>query len=222
MKHFLRFLLFVILLGTIVTGKSAMREFKFNDIPKFNFDQNDLESETGLLIMQNQKFNSFELNQTNKFSMLPPGDELGAGIMSGFVSLALPGVGLYMANKKLYSLALLPICYGMVGGGIALMMKGAKSAGDNYDLYLAEKNPTLQTEYLGLADDALFVIARGKSILIGGIAIWGLQTAWTFIYGRYNDFYRARNAKWKNQEASFNPGYDFKTKTTSLNLSIKF
>lgn len=154
---------------------------------------------------------------------MSPGDgKYGAGIMSGFVSLAAPGVGLYMANRKLVSLAFLPICYGMVGGGVGLMMKGAKDARNNYDLYLAEKSPSQQTTYLELADDSKLVIARGKSILIGGIAVWGLQAAWTFIYGRYNDFYRARDSKWKNQQAFFNGGYDFNTKTTSINMTLKF
>lgn len=173
------------------------------------------------------RFGKKEVSHFNpKLSFMLPSagdDEYGAGMNAGFISLALPGVGLYKANRSRISLAFLPICYGLVGGGTFQMMKGKSDAREAYANYMVEKNPLLQDEYLEAADKAKEKNQIGATCLSAGIAVWLGQTVWTFIYGRYNDMYRARDAKWNNK-VSFLPfgGYDFRTNTTTLNLSIKF
>jgi len=159
----------------------------------------------------------------NQFSLLNASVEptYGKGKSAALISLAAPGVGLYMANKNKLSLALLPLCYGLVGGGAYMMSSGKTEAEDAYANYLVEKNPALQDELLEAADLGAEKNLRGQQYLIGGLSLWAFQTVWTFVYGHYNDKYRKRNANWNNPITSVYGGYDPITNTTSLNLTLK-
>lgn len=155
------------------------------------------------------------------FSLSVMDPTYGKGKSAALISLAAPGVGLYMANENRLSLALLPICYGLVGGGAYLMATGKSEAEEAYANYLVEKNPTLQDEFFDAANLGAEKNLRGQRFLIGGLSIWAFQTVWTFIYGSYNDKYRERNSNWKNAITSIRGGYDPFTNTTSLNLTFK-
>lgn len=175
------------------------------------------------------KFYGGEITEFNQINLKHPvilptgGGEYGAGMEAGFISLAVPGLGLYRATGNARLLVFLPVCYGLVGYGTFKMLKGRSEAKEAYENYMIEKSPALQDEYLIAADDAKERYQTGTKILTGGIAIWLGQAAWAFIYGRYNDMYRARDAKWNNKVSFFpHGGYDFRTNTTTLNLSIKF
>ena len=203
----------MVLLGVLHTGKAA---------PDF-FKPVKLDLGTTPSLLSNGK--SFD-NQHKIPAMINFGSNdgtYGMGIQSGLISLALPGVGLYMANKHYFSLIFLPVCYGLVGGGLATMASGKRNAEDAYAMYMIEKNPILQDEYLETADLGKEKNASGQKMLAGGLVIWGLQAGWSFIYGYYNDHYRARDAKWNNKVTLMpSGGYDFRTNSATLNLSIKF
>ncbi len=162
------------------------------------------------------------LLQTEKqFSIWGSGGTYGAGKESALLSLAVPGLGLWRATKNPLMLAFAPVCYGFVTYGTFKMIKSRKEGGDAYDLYLAEKNPELQATYLTDVESAIDGSKWGGTVVGVGAALWVFQTAWTFIYGNYNDKYRARDAKWKNA-TSFYGGYDYGTKTATLNMNFKF
>ncbi|MEX1003632.1 MAG: hypothetical protein WDZ35_16050 [Crocinitomicaceae bacterium] len=187
-------------------------------------------SNNNKLLSQNPFMNTTNHFQFNQFNSNPfqsqntllrlDNSPYGKGKSAALISLAAPGVGLYMANRSIRSLILLPVCYGMVGGGAFLMIKGKKDAEAAYSSYLVEKNPELQDEYMDQADAGAERNKTGMMILAGGAAIWAAQTVWTFIYGSYNDSYRKRNSKWNNTVSSLYGGYDPITNTTNLSMTI--
>jgi len=198
--------------------------FGFSYDLKGNFPNFDRPSETNsILKLPKLDVMKSDFGKSRKLRFLPSAgkDEYGAGVTSAAFSLAVPGLGLYMATKQPLSLILAPICYGLAGVGIFKMSKGASEANTHYDNYLNEKNPELFQTHLDAVDAGLEKNASGIKYLGGSIIIWVAQTVWTGIYGYYNDKYRRRNAKWKNTVSGLNVGYDNMTGMTTLNMTIK-
>lgn len=169
----------------------------------------------------NHKKPTFQYGRKRLFLPAANGDEYGAGIKSAAVSLVVPGLGLYMANKQPLSLLLAPLCYGIAGIGVFKMVKGASEADMHYENYLNEKNPNLHRDHLDAMEAGIDKNQSGRIYLQGAALIWVVQTVWTGIYGYYNDKYRKRNAKWKTSISSLYGGYDYQRGMATLNMTIK-
>lgn len=162
------------------------------------------------------------INRTkNTFESLTMNDEYGKGKSAAINSLFVPGLGLYQANQSKLSLALAPICYGLVGTGAFLMLSGKNNAEAAYANYLSEKNPKLQDQYFDEAEEAVQSNFTGLKLVASGAAIWIGQVIWTYIYGSYNDQYRARDSKWTDSLSGLYGGYDFNNNATTINLTLK-
>lgn len=187
----------------------------------FSFDLNANQITPTTLFSESILKTSKDINSTLKplnrafgYSLVDH-DDFGTGkFTSTAVSIVAPGVGLYMASKNPATLLVLPICYGVVGYGGFQAIKSNKE----YDNYLLEKDPFLQSAHFERAQE---LRSTAQTALLFGLSAWILQTAWTYVYGSYNDIYKKRNAIWKNNDTAFRGGYDFQTNTAQLGLTIK-
>ena len=157
-----------------------------------------------------------KLNYQPSINMnLASSDDIGGGKSHVVTSLLMPGVGLWRVTKMPATLVFLPVCYGMVGFGTINIIRGKSE----YNNYMDAKNPIDQGTYY---ESAIQKNESGRRILGFGVAFWIIQAGWTYIYGSYNDIYRARNSGWKDK-ISFNGGtYDPYTKSISLSTIFKF
>jgi hypothetical protein len=140
--------------------------------------------------------------------------EIGGGKMNVIGGALVPGLGLWRVSGSPLFLVLAPICYGTVGFGTLKYLGGQK----DYRSYMDTKNPVEQDEFLESANDKR---EAGIKMLAGGMALWVIQTGWTFIWGSYNDLYRSRNASWTDKIAML-PTIDFKTQSLALTTTLKF
>jgi hypothetical protein len=145
--------------------------------------------------------------------------EYGAGPAATIQSLMLPGWGLYSCSRgptrKAYFL-LTPLSYGLIIYGFGQKIKSNKQ----YKEYQNTKDQKTMDDALEKAYDARqsFLNCVGA-----GVGIYVFQVGTTYIWGRYNDIYRARANDWK-QNVAFNvaPYYDWTSKSCKINTSIGF
>jgi hypothetical protein len=140
--------------------------------------------------------------------------EIGGGKMNVVGSALVPGLGLWRVSGSPLFLVLAPICYGTVGVGTMRYLGGQK----DYRSYMDTKNPIEQDEFLESANNKR---ASGIKMLAGGLALWVIQTGWTYIWGSYNDLYRSRNANWTDKIAML-PTIDLQTQSLALTTTLKF